>query len=124
MPRDGSLTPRDLVEKLDMLRVECEKCGRSGRYRVLKLAEQIGWDGKLTDWLYNITADCPRQALHSLAGIAVRSVRSVKRRGFSCLAALNHLRQIRAPRPARVGQAGAFLARAVAAHRRTASPSA
>jgi hypothetical protein len=49
MPRDGSLTPRDLVEKLDVLRVECDKCGRSGRYRVLRLAEQIGWDGKLTD---------------------------------------------------------------------------
>ena len=51
MPRDGSLTPRDLVEKLDVLRVECDKCGRSGRYRVIKLAEQLGWDGKLTDCL-------------------------------------------------------------------------
>jgi hypothetical protein len=28
---------------------------------VLKLAEQIGWDGKLTDWLSNLTADCPRK---------------------------------------------------------------
>ena len=34
-----------LVGKLDVLRVECDKCGRSGRYRVLRLAEQIGWDG-------------------------------------------------------------------------------
>jgi hypothetical protein len=55
VPRDVSLTPRDLVEKLDVLRVECAKCGRSGRYRVLRLAEQIGWDGKLTDWLYSLT---------------------------------------------------------------------
>jgi hypothetical protein len=61
MPRDDSLTPRDLVEKLDVLRVECDKCGRSGRYRVLRPAEQIGWDGKLTDWLYNLTKDCPRK---------------------------------------------------------------
>jgi hypothetical protein len=61
MPRDGSLTPRDLAAKLDVLRVECDKCGRAGRYRVTTLAEQIGWDGKLTDWLYNITADCPRK---------------------------------------------------------------
>jgi hypothetical protein len=34
MPRDGSLTPADLIGKLEVLRVECEKCGRSGRYRV------------------------------------------------------------------------------------------
>ena len=61
MPRDGSLTPRDLVEKIDALVVACDKCGRSGRYRVLKLAEQIGRDGKLTDWLYGLTKDCPRK---------------------------------------------------------------
>jgi hypothetical protein len=61
MPRDDSLTPRDLVEKLDVLVVACDKCGRSGRYRVLRLAEQIGWDGKLTDWLYSLTKDCPRK---------------------------------------------------------------
>jgi len=42
MPRDDSLTPRDLVEKLDVLVVACDKCGRSGRYRVLRIAEQIG----------------------------------------------------------------------------------
>ena len=58
MPRDGSLTPRDLADKgLHVLRVECEKCGRSGRYRVIKLAEQIGSDGKLMDWLYNLTRE-------------------------------------------------------------------
>jgi hypothetical protein len=62
MPRDDSLTPRDLVEKLDVLRVECAKCGRSGRYRVLKLAEQIGWDGKLMDWLYSLTKDCRKNS--------------------------------------------------------------
>ena len=43
-----------------MLRV-ADKCGRSGRYRVLRLAVQIGWDGKLTDWLYDLTRDCPRK---------------------------------------------------------------
>jgi hypothetical protein len=61
MPRDDSHTPRDLVEKLDGLRVKCNKCGRSGRYRVLRLAEQIGWDGKLTDWLYSLAKDYPRK---------------------------------------------------------------
>jgi hypothetical protein len=57
---DGSLTPRDLVGKLDVLAIACEKCGRSRRYRVTALAETIGWDGKLTDWLYGLKQDCPR----------------------------------------------------------------
>jgi hypothetical protein len=62
MPRDGSLTPADLVGRLDVLRVACEKCGRAGRYRVTTLAEQIGWDGKLTNWLYDLTKDWPPEA--------------------------------------------------------------
>jgi hypothetical protein len=44
MPRDDSLTPRDLAEKLDVLRVECEKCGRRGRDRVERLLQQLGRD--------------------------------------------------------------------------------
>jgi len=28
MPRDGSLTLRDLIGRLDLLRVECAKCDR------------------------------------------------------------------------------------------------
>jgi hypothetical protein len=59
MPRHGSLTPRDLIGKLDILRVECPKGGRRGQYNVAKLAEQIGLDGKLTDWKSDIAADCP-----------------------------------------------------------------
>jgi hypothetical protein len=61
MPRDGSLTPADLIGKLELLRVECAKCGRSGRYRVDRLVEQLGPDAKLTDWRAEITADCPRR---------------------------------------------------------------
>jgi hypothetical protein len=62
MPRDGSLTPRDLLSKqLEMLRVECAKCGRSGRYRAASIADKIGMDGKLTDWLAAITSGCPRR---------------------------------------------------------------
>jgi len=37
------------------------------RYRVAKVAETIGWDGKLTDWLYDLTADCPRKRSPGLA---------------------------------------------------------
>jgi hypothetical protein len=32
MPREGAIIFRDLVGKLDVLNVECEKCGRFGRY--------------------------------------------------------------------------------------------
>ena len=42
----------------------------SGRYRVIKLAEQIGWDGNLTGWLSELTKDCPRKHYIRLAGIA------------------------------------------------------
>jgi hypothetical protein len=61
MPRDGSITPRDLIGKLDVLRVECTKCDRRGQYRVDQLYVRHGPDAKLTDWLYALTRDCPRR---------------------------------------------------------------
>jgi hypothetical protein len=61
MPRDGSLTPADLIGKLDVLRVECAKCSRSGRYHVDRLMRELGPNAKLTDWLADITSDCPRK---------------------------------------------------------------
>jgi hypothetical protein len=61
MPRDGAITFGDLVVKLDVLRVACDKCGRKGRYAVARLIEQHGRDGKLIDWLGEITADCPKK---------------------------------------------------------------
>jgi hypothetical protein len=62
MPRDGSITPADLVGKLDWLVVSCEKCGRRGRYSVTRLIELYGRDAKLTDWLARITAHEDRLA--------------------------------------------------------------
>jgi hypothetical protein len=61
MPRDGSITPRDLVGKLHLLHVECLKCDRRGRYRLASIVNDIGLDGKLTNWLYVLTRDCPRR---------------------------------------------------------------
>ncbi len=61
MCRDGSMTPTDLLGKLTHLIVVCSKCDRRGRYRVDTLAAQIGLQGKLTDWLVEITRDCPRR---------------------------------------------------------------
>jgi hypothetical protein len=67
MPRDGSITPRDLIGKLDVLRVECAKCGRAGRYHIETVAVSIGLDGKLTDWLHELTKDCPRKSSPGLS---------------------------------------------------------
>jgi len=61
MPRDGAIVFGDLIGKLDMLRVSCEKCGRDGRYGVAKLIDKRGRDGKLVDWLDELTADCPKK---------------------------------------------------------------
>jgi hypothetical protein len=34
MPREGAIIFRDLVGKLDVLRITCEKCGRAGQYAI------------------------------------------------------------------------------------------
>jgi hypothetical protein len=47
MRREGAIIFRDLVGKLDVLRVECNKCGRKVQYRVDHLIEQYGIDAKL-----------------------------------------------------------------------------
>jgi len=64
MPRDGAIIFRDLVGKLEVLRIECDKCGRKGRYRVDHLIEQYGIDSKLFDW--EPEADCPRKQAGNL----------------------------------------------------------
>jgi hypothetical protein len=61
MPREGAIIFRDIVGKLDVLRVECDKCGRAGRYRVDRLIERYGIDAKLFDWFDESTADCLAQ---------------------------------------------------------------
>ena len=49
MPRDGSVTPRDLIGKLGLLHVVCDKCERGGRYRLASIVDNISLDGELTD---------------------------------------------------------------------------
>jgi hypothetical protein len=44
-PRDGAIIFRDLVGKLGVLTVECDKCGRFGE----RLIEHYGIDAKLFD---------------------------------------------------------------------------
>jgi hypothetical protein len=67
MPREGAIIFRDLVGKLEVLNIECEKCGRRGRYRLERLIAKYGIDAKLFDWSDEITADCPRKQAKNLS---------------------------------------------------------
>ena len=62
MPRDGAIIFSDLIGKLDVLRVACEKCGRDGSYRLNALIEKRGRDAKLIDWLDEIATDLRKEA--------------------------------------------------------------
>ena len=78
MHRDGSITPRDLLGTLEVLGVECDKCGRSGRYRVARLAKLIGADGKLTDWLCDFHPGLPAQAGRKYLGPVRRAMSAAR----------------------------------------------
>ena len=60
MPRDGAIILSDLIGKLDLVLVSCEKCGRDGCYGLSRLIERRGRDAKLVDWLDDIIADCAK----------------------------------------------------------------
>ena len=51
----------DIEDKLEMLRVECTKCDRRGRYSVAKLIEKHGRKGNLMVWREMLNADCPKR---------------------------------------------------------------
>jgi len=77
MPRDGAIIFRDLVGKLEVLNVECDKCGRRGRYRLDRLIVQYGIDAKLFDW--EPEADGPRKVAKNEHDPAGRSARTCRR---------------------------------------------
>jgi len=64
MPRDGAIIFSDLIGKLNVLRVNCDKCGRASSYPLQGLIEERGGDAKLTDWLDALTAHCPKKKAH------------------------------------------------------------
>ena len=66
MPRDGAIIFADLIGKLEVLRVSCDKCGRDGRYSLTYLTVDRGRDGKVIDWLDELTADCPKKIAHNM----------------------------------------------------------
>ena len=65
MPRDGAIIFGDIQSKLSVLRVNCSKCPRQGRYIVPRLIKAHGVNAKLIDWLDVITAECPKKAAHN-----------------------------------------------------------
>jgi hypothetical protein len=54
--RENAHTPSDF--RAPTLSIECELCGRFGRYNIARLMEQYG-DAKLPELLY-VLADCPK----------------------------------------------------------------
>ena len=59
---DGAITFSVLIAKLRVLRVDCDRCGRHGRYLVDKLVYDHGADAKLTEWFSKLSKDCPQKA--------------------------------------------------------------
>ena len=67
MPRDGAIILSDLIGKLDLLRVACDKCGRDGCYGLHRLIEKRGRNAKLIDWLDELTAECPKKIARNVS---------------------------------------------------------
>jgi hypothetical protein len=65
MPHEGAIIFSALIGKLDVLRVECPKCGRSGRYRLADLITRYGRDEKLFAFTADVTANCTRKQARS-----------------------------------------------------------
>jgi hypothetical protein len=57
MPREGAIIFSDLIGKLDVLRIECPKCGRAGRSKLTLLVAQYGRNEKLFTFIDEIAAD-------------------------------------------------------------------
>lgn len=61
MPRGGAVTLGDIVGKLKVLRVECDRCARAGQYFVPNLVHKYGAAATLPEVLADVSADCPRR---------------------------------------------------------------
>lgn len=58
MPRDGAITFSDLRSRLELLRIDCNRCDRHRCYAVVNLIDEYGGDAKFFDWL---TGNCPKK---------------------------------------------------------------
>jgi hypothetical protein len=51
MPRDGAIIFGDITDKLAVLNLACDKCGRAGCYRITRLIDDRGRDDIATKLL-------------------------------------------------------------------------
>src|SRR5260370_41909997 len=51
----------DIDGKLDVLRVECARCQRKGRYSVRRLIEKYGRNANMMKWKEQLNGDCPKR---------------------------------------------------------------
>ena len=51
----------DIEGKLNMLRVECTRCPRKGRYNVRRLIEKYGRQANMIKWNEQLNGDCPKR---------------------------------------------------------------
>ena len=65
MLRDGAITFGDLIGKLSVVRVTCDRCERTGSYQLQNLISERGTDGKVIDWLDRLTEHCPIKKAHN-----------------------------------------------------------
>jgi hypothetical protein len=56
----------DIEGKLDVLRAECTKRSRKGRYRVRRLIEKYGRRANMMKWKEQLNNDCPKRDAHSM----------------------------------------------------------
>jgi hypothetical protein len=66
MPQRAYLIFGDIENKLEVLRVECTKCTRKGRYRVARLIEKYGRKANMMKWKEQLNGDCPKRDAHSM----------------------------------------------------------
>ena len=65
MPKRAYLIFGDIDGKLDVLRIECTKCARKGRYQMHKLIAKYGRKANMMKWKEQLDCDCPRRDAHS-----------------------------------------------------------
>ena len=51
----------ELVRGKTLIRIECTRCERKGRYVVAKLLAQYGRSGNMSKWVSDLRGDCPKR---------------------------------------------------------------
>ena len=60
MTRRGYISLGEIAQRLNVLVIQCDRCGRRGQYPLRKLIAKYGADASIEPLQNDITADCPR----------------------------------------------------------------